>query len=55
MLQPTHDRYQHQSIAQLHRGVDRLFQPLFNARLDQQTVDHHFDRVVLTFIKLDAL
>ena len=55
MLFSIHYSNLHQALAQLHGGGHGLLQPLLNPGLDQQAVNHHFNRVVLAFIKLDFI
>ena len=45
----------HQPARQLHRQSDRHFQAMLDARLHQQTVDHHFDGVVLALVEIEVV
>ena len=55
MLFPVYHGHLNQSFTQFHGRGHGLLQPLFNAGLHQQAVNHNFNRVVLAFIKLDIV
>ena len=48
-------RDQHQAVGQARGGFDGSFQALLDARLDQQTVDDNFDRVIAALVERDCL
>src|SRR2546421_10258374 len=50
MLLTTYDSHGYQPAGQFERGGDGLLEARGDARLDEQAVDDHFDRVVLAFV-----
>ena len=54
-LLPAHHRDLHQTARQFHRQPDRHLQPMFNAGLHQQAIDHDFNGVVLSLIEIDFI
>ena len=55
MLFSVYHCHLHQAVAKLHGCGHGLFQPLFNSRLHQQTVNHYFNGVILALIELDLV
>ena len=53
-LLAVHHRDQHQPVGQLGGGVDRGLQALFDSRLHQQPVYHHFDGVIPALVEHDV-
>ena len=52
LLLATDHGDEHQAAGQLHGQGHGIFQPLLDARLHQQAIDHHFDGVVLALVEL---
>src|SRR2546423_7610258 len=50
MLLTSYDSHGYQPAGQFERGGDGLLEARGDARLDEQAVDDHFDRVVLAFV-----
>jgi hypothetical protein len=49
------DRDQHQPAAKFHRQRHGLFQAVFNPRLHQQAIDHHFNGVILALVEREVV
>ncbi len=47
------NRNEHSAAGQLQCRSDRISQALANSRLNQQSIDNRFDRVISSFVELD--